>query len=93
MIPRIAPARIAAVTRELLRREEYVTMGRFVGHLHDDAVRATFDVLDDVALLRVAFVLEQKESLEHLISLLPPRAGTRSSMPRRQTGCGSRCST
>ena len=71
VISRIAPARVEAVTRELLRREEYVTMGWFVGHLHDDAVRATFDVLDDVALLRVAFVLEQKESLEHLISLLP----------------------
>ncbi len=71
VISRIAPARIAAVTRELLRREEYVTMGRFVGHLHDDAVRAAFDVLGDAALLRVAFVLEQKESLEHLISLLP----------------------
>lgn len=70
VISRIAPARIAAVTRELLRREEYVTMGRFVGHLGDEAVLAAFDVLDDVALLRVAFVLESKESLDRLVSLI-----------------------
>jgi hypothetical protein len=72
VISRIAPARIAQVTRELIRREEYVTMGRFVGHLGDDAVRAAFGELDDVALLRVAFVLESKESLDHLVSLLAP---------------------
>ncbi len=71
VITRIAPARIAAVTRELLRREEYVTMGRFVGHLHEDSVRAAFAVLDDASLLRVAFVLESKDSLDHLVSLLP----------------------
>lgn len=71
VIARISPERIALVTRELLRRQEYVTMGRFVGHLPDASVLATFDVLDDVALLRVAFVLESKEALDHLISLLP----------------------
>jgi hypothetical protein len=72
VISRIAPARIAAISRELIRREEYVTMGQFVGHLGDDAVRAAFGELDDVALLRVAFVLESKESLDHLVSLLAP---------------------
>ena len=71
VIARIPPDRIALVTRELIRREEYVTMGRFVGHLPDASVRAAFDVLDDVALLRVAFVLESKDTLDHLVSLLP----------------------
>ncbi len=72
VISRITPARIAAVTRELVRREEYVTMGRFVGQLGDDAVRAAFEVLDDRALLRVAFVLEATDRLDHLMGLLPP---------------------
>jgi hypothetical protein len=71
VIARIPPERIALVTRELIQREEYVTMGRFVGHLPDAAVRAAFGELDDQALLRVAFVLESKESLDHLVSLLP----------------------
>jgi hypothetical protein len=71
VISLISPERIAAVTRELIRREEYVTMGRFVGHLPDASVRAAFGELDDVALLRVAFVLESKQSLDHLVSLLP----------------------
>jgi hypothetical protein len=71
VIARIPPDRIALVTRELIRREEYVTMGRFVGHLPDAAVRAAFGELDDEALLRVAFVLESKETLDHLVSLLP----------------------
>src|SRR5581483_3731092 len=71
VISRISPERIAAVTGELLRRQEYVTMGRFVGHLSDPSVKAALGALDDVALLRVAFVLESKESLDHLIGLLP----------------------
>jgi hypothetical protein len=71
VIARISPQRIELISRELLRRGEYVTMGRFVGHLGDEAVRAAFGVLDDQALLRVAFVLESKESLDHLMSLLP----------------------
>jgi hypothetical protein len=71
VISRISPERIAAITRELLRRDEYVTMGHFVGHLGDEAVRAAFGVLDDKSLLLVAFVLESKDSLNHLVSLLP----------------------
>lgn len=71
VISRIAPARVAAITRELLRRGEVVTMGRFVGHLHDEAVRAAFGELDDKSLLQVAFVLESKDSLDHLVELLP----------------------
>ena len=44
------------------QREEYVTMGRFVGHLSDEAVAAALGETDDRSLLRVAFVLEEKES-------------------------------
>lgn len=71
VIARIPAPRIGEISRELVRREEYVTMGRFVGHLGDDAVRAALDELDDRALLQVAFVLESKSALEHLVRLLP----------------------
>jgi hypothetical protein len=71
VIARIPPPQIAAVTRELVAREEYVTMGRFVGHLSDEALSAALGQSDDASLLRVAFVLEDKNRLEHLVAGLP----------------------
>lgn len=72
VISRIPPARISEVTSELVRRREYVTMGRFVGHLGDDAVRAAVTAMDDATLLRVGFVLEAEDGLDELIAMLPP---------------------
>jgi hypothetical protein len=72
VIGRIPPERIALITRELLRRGEYVTMGRFVGHLSDETVRAAVGEMDERSLLSVAFVLESKDGLEALIEKLPP---------------------
>ena len=72
VIARIPPAQIAAVTRELVSRGEYVTMGRFVGHLPDASVEAALTELDDQSLLRVGFVLEEKQRIDHVISLLDP---------------------
>ncbi len=70
VIAQIPPEQIAAVSRELIARQEYVTMGRFVGHLPDPSIRAALAVIDDVALLRVGFVLEQKGRIDHLVGLL-----------------------
>jgi hypothetical protein len=72
VIARIPPRQIGEITAELLRREEYVTMGRFVGHLPPEAVSAALEVMDDQALLRVAFVLESKSTLDELVGLLAP---------------------
>ena len=72
VIAGMPPQAIARITRELLARGEYVTMGSFVGHLGPDAFRAAVDQMDDAALLQVAFVLESKDSLQGLIALLPP---------------------
>lgn len=71
LIALIPPAQTADVTRELVRRGEYVTLGRFVGHLGDEAITAAVAVMDDATLLRVGFVLEDKDRLEWLIELLP----------------------
>jgi hypothetical protein len=72
LISRVPPEQVADVTRELVAREEYVTMGRFVGHLPDAAIRASLDVMDDRALLQTAFVLDDQESLRHIAMLLAP---------------------
>ena len=71
VIAGIPPRQIAQITRELARRDEYVTIGRFVGQMPNGSVAAGLAELDDAALLRVAFVLEAKESLSDLVELLP----------------------
>jgi len=71
VIANISPRQIAAVTGELVARREYVTMGRYVGHLGDDALAAALEAMDDASLLQVAFVLEDKRRLERLVEALP----------------------
>ncbi len=70
VITRIPPQRIAAITRELVARREYVTMGRFVGHLPDDSLVAALAACGPADNLQVALVLENKERLGHLLELL-----------------------
>ena len=62
--------RIGEVTRELTGRGEYVTMGRFVGHLGDDALRESVTTIDDATLLRTAFVLEERDRIDTLVDLV-----------------------
>jgi hypothetical protein len=71
LIGGLSPALIGAVTAELVARGEYVTMGRFVGHLSDPAIAAAESAMDDGALLEVAFVLEDKHQVGRLLSRLP----------------------
>ena len=71
LIASIAPALIGQVTAELVARREYVTMGRFVGHLGDEAIAAAVASMDDEAVLQVAFVLEDKSHLSRLFAKLP----------------------
>jgi hypothetical protein len=71
VISQIPPDQVAAITSELIARDEHVTMGRFVGHLRPEAISSAVTVMDDSALLQVAFVLETKEGLQELVELLP----------------------
>ena len=71
LIAKIAPRLIGQVTAELVARREYVTMGRFVGHLGDDAIAAAVGAMDDEAVLEVAFVLEDRRHLSRLLARLP----------------------
>jgi hypothetical protein len=73
VIAKIPAGQIADVTRELVGRDEHVTMGRFVGHLSDEALIAAIDEMDDLVLLQVTFVLEEQERLERIVRLLPER--------------------
>lgn len=63
---------VEPVAAELGRRGEYVTMGRFLGFVADDAIAAAMSALSDEAMLRTAFVLEHKDALDRAVALLPP---------------------
>jgi hypothetical protein len=80
--PRRAPDVIAAVptplvievTKELLARQEHVTMGRFVNYLREETLRAAVPAIpDDADLLKVAFVMEGKEALDEVAELARDR--------------------
>jgi hypothetical protein len=72
VIAHVPPNLIEAVAGELSRRGEAVTMGRFVAFLMDPALRAAINGIDDATLLETGFVMEGKERLGHIVSLLPP---------------------
>ncbi len=79
--PRRASAVIAAmpaalvteVGRELVARQDWVTMGRFVASLPDASLRAALHVVDDAGLLQIAFVLEGKDRLDDFMDIARPR--------------------
>ena len=68
------PTRIVVdVAQLLLERREYVTMGRFVDDLTDEAIRAVTDSIgDDEALVRIGYFVERPQRLDELIELLGP---------------------
>jgi hypothetical protein len=70
VIARIPSEQVGAVAGELARREEYVTLGRLVGFISDDGLRAATASIDDDGLLSVAFVLETKDGLDGLADVL-----------------------
>ena len=66
----LPPWLIGEVAAILCRREEYIAMGRFVGHMTDGALRAAFRVIDDASLLRISYFVEEKDQLDHVVGLL-----------------------
>jgi hypothetical protein len=71
VIAHVPAALVGKVGGELDRRDEHVTMGRFVGFVDDAAIRASLAEISDGGLLQIAFVLEGKERLDHVVSLVP----------------------
>ncbi len=56
---------------ELAQRGDFVTIGRFVDYVSDDALREVLELLDDEVLLRASFFTESKNRLDRVISMLP----------------------
>lgn len=70
LLGKIPTRMIVDVAQMLLERREYVTMGRFVDDLTEEAIRAVMKQLSDEALVRIGFFVERKERLAELIELV-----------------------
>ncbi|MDN5862769.1 MAG: hypothetical protein L0H19_04890 [Salinisphaera sp.] len=72
LIRQLSVDKICAVALELFRREEFLIMGRFVNYLTDAAVQAVLPQMDnDEHLARVAFYVESRNRLSHIVRLMP----------------------
>ena len=61
---------VLAVTGELLDREDYVTLGRFVGAMPDAELAAILEITEDDELVRVCAVAESTEGVAQIFAML-----------------------
>lgn len=66
------PERVVnAVAEELVRREDWVTVARFVDHLPGSTIVASLEFIPDAALSHIAALLDDPARIAYLVSLLP----------------------
>lgn len=71
IIGKIPEAVIVAVAQELVRKEEYITLARFVTAVDSQMLRAVMDAISSAdALLRVGIFVEQRDRLNDLLESL-----------------------
>jgi hypothetical protein len=61
---------VVAVTREMVKRREYIVMARFVDALTDEQIRACMAAMDDEAMLQSGFFVESVQRLEEVVELM-----------------------
>jgi hypothetical protein len=70
LVAALPPGRVGRVARELARRSEWVLIGAFLSHVSAEALRAAVVVFDGEQLLRIAFVLDDRNRLQDVTELL-----------------------
>jgi hypothetical protein len=70
VIERLPPERVAKVGAELARRAEWIIIGGFVAHVSYAALVETVRVFDGEQLLRIGFVLAEKDRLNDIAELV-----------------------
>jgi hypothetical protein len=72
LVQLIDVGQLVEISKVLLRERDYVTMGRFVGMLSDEAIQQVSAVIkDETELLEIAFHVESTERMDHLVHVLP----------------------
>lgn len=70
VISTLPPRLIAPVAAELAARQDWITLGRFVGSLPDPALAACLAQLGESDLLRIALVVEDAYAIPRVVELL-----------------------
>ena len=70
VVAEIPADRIATIGAELARRAEWVVIGGFVAHVNAPALAAAVQVFDGEQLLRIGFVLDDKDRLDDVSQLV-----------------------
>lgn len=65
--------RIVEIALELSERNEYVTIGRFLGRLGPEASVAALEAMDPATVLQATFVAEDDDQLDQVVVQLPER--------------------
>ncbi|QIS20557.1 hypothetical protein [Nocardia terpenica] len=73
ILTRIPTRLVVDVAHVLALRGDHVTLGRFVGTVGHDAMRAAAAVVTDADLLRIGYLLEDKSTMDTLLSLVDDR--------------------
>ena len=72
LIHALPTAAILPIALELLQRRDWITTGRFVDFLPDEAIRAVLEHIEnDEMLLRISFFVESPNRLDHVVHLMP----------------------
>lgn len=64
---------VAKTAVELAGRDDWITLGRFVGFLPEEKIAACLRALDDTHILRTAFAVDDPSAVPTVIDLLPEK--------------------
>lgn len=70
VLTRIETDTIRAVASELASRQDWITLGRFVGHLEHDMLQVALSGLDDAALLSASYTIDDVAAVPAVLDLL-----------------------
>ncbi|MGW0662167.1 hypothetical protein [Streptodolium elevatio] len=72
LVERLHEDTVVRIGVVLAKKGDYITMGRFVGHLSDPALRRILDQVADDVVLHVGFFVDMPERLDHIVGLMAP---------------------
>lgn len=72
LIRLMPPVRVVGIAQALITRGDYIVASQFVDYLGDDTLRAVTEAVSDEAhLVRIAYYMESKRRLDHVVRILP----------------------
>ncbi|KWT59407.1 hypothetical protein ADL21_24295 [Streptomyces albus subsp. albus] len=70
IVDRLDEDLVVRIAVALAERGDHLTMGRFVGHLREGALRRILQLIDDGVVLRVGFFIDMPERLDAILDLM-----------------------